>query len=91
MTIINFLAIVPGSIFVYKVFFWVSNFIPETEMEDVVISAHSRLNYYLTVICAISCCFFIDLFIDSCMFIFKPTPSEFLRKLVVEKLSITDP
>ena len=54
-------------------------------------AANRRPNFYLTVLCAISCCFFIDLFIDSCMFMFKPTPSEFLRKLIAEKKSITDP
>lgn len=32
-----------------------------------------------------------DLFIDFFLFMYKPTPSEFLRKLIAEKKSIKEP
>lgn len=91
MTYMNFIALFPGSICVYLIYFWVSNFLPEAVMSDVVMAANRKPQFYLTVLCTVSSCFFMDLFIDSFLFMYKPTPSEFLRTLIAEKKSITEP
>ena len=42
MTYMNFIALFPGSICVYLIYFWVSNFLPEDVLSDVVMAANRK-------------------------------------------------
>ena len=42
LTYMNFIAIFTGSICVYLMYFWVSNYLPDADMTDVVLAANKK-------------------------------------------------
>lgn len=82
LTYMNIIAIFPASILVYIIYMWVSNTLGNTNMENVVMMAHRCPLFYLCIICSVGACMIVDASVESYIFVFKPTPSQFLRTLV---------
>ena len=86
----NFLAIFILSFGIYYAYMWIANWLTFDKTYASIIEMHKSPLFYLTIGLCCILCFSVDLFLNSFKFNFFPSPSDFLRDLIKNKLKLED-
>lgn len=84
----NFTAIAILSLGIYYAFVWACNFLEFSNTFATIMEMHRSPLYYLTIGLCVMLCFSVDLFLRGLFFNVLVSPSDFLRNIVSEKLSL---
>lgn len=90
LTLVHFIAISVTSIGLYFLWMWVSDNVVY-QVQNTVSDSHKSPLFYLSMICAVGGCFIGDFFVKALNFVIWPSPSEYLRYLVSNRLSVDEP